>query len=269
MNCHRLQLVSKLKSNIQCRIKRKAASTLLAMVTLWSTNTSSADAALFPVLEEHEKYTKDLLSGAKWLNGQASVDTALSTAVGLSDYVVETRMTGRMKDKLKEGGARFFYKKKQSVRLEVTKSSNNQGSVIVKHEDGSIEARGGGMLKFMKMNLQANSRILELPSGHSVVYSDITTLLNEVKAKIKAGAKARMASDTLTGNIWKSPVKVIEIVEGPFDTVIERIFLNPKTNLPVAWDFFNKDGTLVSMTFFDNFKSNVGLDENLFKLDSN
>jgi outer membrane lipoprotein-sorting protein len=225
-----------------------------------------AESALFPVLEEHARVTKDLVAGMKWTNGQAFIDNAHSSANSLNDYTAETRLTGQMRDKLKDGNGKFFFKKNKRVRVEVTKGSVNNGAIVVKKEDGSVEARGGGMLKFMKMSLQPDSRMLELPNGNSVVSSDIPSLFASVKARLhKSTAKARLGSEHLTSNRWKGPVKVVEIVEGDFEQITDRIFLNPKTNLPVEWDVY-KDGALISVTFFDNLKENVGLDDSLFDL---
>lgn len=226
---------------------------------------SSVFATVFPVLEEHDKYTHDLLSGMKWVNGQAAVDAIHETATGFEDYVVDTRLTGKLRDALKDGGGKFFWKKRQRVRVEVTKGTVNQGSVVVRREDGVVRGCGGGMLRFVKLTLQEDSRMLVLPSGNSVVKADLPTLTTELRDRVKKGSKARLASDEVTGKLWKGPVKVVEVVEGSFENVTDRIFLNPKTNVPVEWDVY-KDGMLASITYFDNFKGNVGLDDKLFDL---
>jgi outer membrane lipoprotein-sorting protein len=225
----------------------------------------SAESALFPVLEEHDRYTRDLLSGMTWLSGQSFIDNVHNTATTLNDYTVDTRLTGRLRDRLKEGGAKFFYKKNKRIRLEVTKGATNQGSVVVRREDGTVEGRGGGMLKLMKMKLQPDSRMLELPNGRSIVTTDFPTLMSDLKVRLKHGAKARIASGAVSGKLWKAPVKVVEIVEGEFDTVTDRIYFIRNLNFPVEWDNF-KDGSLLSVTFFDNIKLNAGLDDNLFNL---
>lgn len=248
------------------RVKKTAVTVLLASICGATVFAAPAECALFPILEEHAKVTRDLVADMKWTNGQAFIDNAHSAASSLNDYTVETRLTGQMRDKLKDGNGKFFYKKNKRVRVEVTKGSVNNGAVVVRKEDGSVEARGGGMLKFMKMSLQPDSRMLQLPNGNSVVASDIPNLFASVKARLhKATAKARLGSENLTSSRWKGPVKVVEIVEGDFEQITDRIFLNPKTNLPVEWDVY-RDGALISVTFFDNLKENVGLDDSLFDL---
>lgn len=255
----------KIDAKPKYQVKRGELSFLIALC-LTSLLAAPAESALFPVLEEHARATKDLVADMKWTNGQAFIDNAHSTANSLNDYTVETRLTGQMRDKLKDGNGKFFYKRNKRVRVEVTKGSVNNGAVVVRKEDGSVEARGGSMLKFMKMSLQPDSRMLQLPNGNSVVASDIPSLFASVKARLRKGsAKARLGSESLTSNRWKGAVKVVEIVEGDFDQVTDRIFLNPRNNLPVEWDVF-KDGSLISVTFFDNLKENVGLDDSLFDL---
>jgi len=247
------------------RINQKPQSviTLIAVGLLCQLFVSSAFGNTFPVLEEHDKYTKDLLSGMKWVNGQASVETAHSTAAAFDDYVVETRLTGKLRDALKEGGGKFFYKRHSKVRVEVTRGTVNQGSVLVRREDGVIQGRGGGLLRFVKLTLQEDSRMLVLPSGNSVVKADLPTLLSELTDRLKHGAKARLGSDQVTSKLWKGPVKVVEVFDGSSDNVSDRLFINPQTNVPVLWDVY-KDGMLASITYFDNFKGNVGLDDKLF-----
>lgn len=246
--------------------KTKQVSVTLAISLAALCLAPPADCATFPVLEEHHKYCNDLLSGMKWLNGQAFIDTMCDAANALDDYVVDTFMTGQMKDALKEGGGKFYFKKKHRVRLEVTKGTISQGSTIVRREDGVVEGRGGGMLKFMKMTLQEDSRMLTMPSGKSVVKTTLPGLFAEIRARIKNGtAKARVSSDPVVGKLWKGPVKVIEVVEGPVENVTDRIFINPATNIPIEWDQY-REGVLRSMTYLENFKSNVGLDDKLFAL---
>jgi len=126
-----------------------------------------------------------------------------------------------------------------------------------------IQGRGGGLLRFVKLTLQEDSRMLVLPSGNSVVKADLPTLLSELTDRLKHGAKARLGSDQVTSKLWKGPVKVVEVFDGSSDNVSDRLFINPQTNVPVLWDVY-KDGMLASITYFDNFKGNVGLDDKLF-----
>ncbi len=254
-----------LKFRTNRRNKSKMVSVFVVLGLLCQLFVSSAHGTVYPVLEEHNKYTNDLLSGMKWVKGDSFIDTVHSTAAGFDDYVVDTRLTGKLKDVLKEGGGKFYFKRSQKVRVEVTHGAVSQGSVVVRREDGVIQGRGGGLLRFMKLTLQEDSRMLVLPSGNSVVKADLPTLLTELRDRLKKGAKARLASDEVTGKLWKGPVKVVEVVEGSFENVTDRLYLNPKTNVPVEWDVY-KDGMLTSITYFDNFKGNVGLDDKLFAL---
>ncbi len=224
-----------------------------------------ADGMTFPPLEDHSRYTTDLLTDMKWGPGQSVVESAYTNFNGYTDYQVETRLTGLMKDRLKEGAARFFFKKNKRVRVEVTKGSLNQGAVIVRREDGVVRGCGGGMLKYVKLTLEEDSRMLQLPSGHSIVNADMASLLSEVRSRVRKGAKAKLSSTTVSGKYWKAPVKVIELNEVASETVTDRIYINPKTYVPLEWDFF-RDGVLISVTFFDNFQSNVGLEDSLFNL---
>ncbi len=224
-----------------------------------------ADGMTFPPLEEHSRYTNDLLTDMKWAPGQSILESTCSNFNNYSDYQVDTRLTGRMKDRLKEGAAKFFFKKNKRVRVEVTKGNLNQGAIVVRRDDGVVRGCGGGMLKYVKLTLEEDSRMLQLPSGHSIVNADMASLLNEVRTKIKKGSKAKISTSAISGKYWKAPVKVIELDEGSFETITDRIYINPKTNIPLEWDVF-KDGSLISVTFFDNFQSNVGLEDSLFDL---
>jgi outer membrane lipoprotein-sorting protein len=243
----------------------KLVATFVAIGLTCQLFVSAATGTTYPVLEDHNKYTSDLLSGMKWLNGQTFLESAHDTANAFDDYVVETRLTGKLRDALKEGNGKFFYKRHRRVRVEVTKGTVNQGSVLVQREDGVIQGRGGGLLRFVKLTLQPDSRMLVLPSGDSVVKADLPTLLADVVDRLKKGSKARVASDEVTGKLWRSPVKIVEVGDASFATISDRIYMNPKTNVPVEWDVY-KNGILVSITYFDNFKGNIGLDDKLFDL---
>ena len=225
---------------------------------------SPAQAKTFPELTEEEEYTKQLLNGKTWQNAAPFLETMHAHVAGLNDYVFETNQKCAKEDKLKVGSAKFFFKREQRIRLEVKSNGVNNGAVVVRKEDGHIKACGGGMLKFVAMNLDPDSRMLQLPSGRNVIHSDFGSLIADLMGQPKKGNQVKISAESVAGKHWSGLAKVIEVKDGG-GIVIERIFVNPGNNTPVEWHLY-KDGELFSMTVFENFQANPGLQDSLFEM---
>jgi len=49
------------------------------------------------------------------------------------------------------------------------------------------------------------------------------------------------------------------------DQLCEQIYINASNNVPIEWDIF-KNGVRYSVATFENFKSNIGLDDSQFQI---
>jgi hypothetical protein len=218
----------------------------------------------FPELVEEEEYTKQLLSGKTWQNAEPFLETMQAHIALLNDYVFESNQKCAKDDKLKVGSAKFFFKREQRIRLEVKSNGINNGAVVVRKEDGQIKACGGGMLKFVAMNLDPDSRMLQLPSGRNIIHADFASLVRDLLSQPKKGCQVKIANESIAGKHWSGLAKVIEVKDGG-GIVTERVFINPGNSTPVEWHLY-KDGELFSMTVFENFQANPGLKDSLFEM---
>ncbi len=218
----------------------------------------------FPELVEEEEYTKQLLSGKTWQSAEPFLETMQARIALLNDYVFESNQKCAKEDKLKVGSAKFFFKREQRIRLEVKSNGINNGAVVVRKEDGQIKACGGGMLKFVAMNLDPDSRMLQLPSGRNIIHADFASLIRDLLSQPKKGCQVKIANESITGKHWSGLAKVIEVKDGG-GIVTERVFVNPGNSTPVEWHLY-RDGELFSMTVFENFQANPGLKDSLFEM---
>ncbi len=245
-------------------VERNRTGIIIAALVALVQFSSPALSKTFPELVEEEEYTKQLLSGKTWQNAEPFLETMRAHLVGLNDYVFESSQKCAKEDKLKVGSAKFFFKKQQRIRLEVKSNGINNGSVVVRKEDGHIKACGGGMLKFVAMNLDPDSRMLQLPSGRNIIRSDFASLITDLQSQPKKGCQVKIATESVSGKHWTGVARAIEVKDGG-GIVTERIFVNPASNTPVEWQLY-RDGELFSMSIFENFQANTGLQDSLFEM---
>ena len=212
-------------------------------------------------LDDHSSYTDSLVSGSKWSDGLPVLSRVNSAVTNLSDYCFESKLTVNKDDKIKHDLGKFFYKKSNKMRVECQSGGMNNGAIVVRNAQGRVRGSGGGMLKFMKMNLEDDSRMLLLPNGYNVMKSDFASLLGDLLRR--ASTSQMQVSDVISDKLWGRGVRVIDVKKG--NGITDRLFVGSNDLIPVEWDLY-KNGKLVSVTRFENFRSNVGLDDNLFEL---
>ncbi len=245
-------------------VEKKKIGICIAVLFVFFQGFCPAQSKTFPELVEEEEYTKQLLSGKTWQNAEPFLETMRARIANLNDYVFESNQKCVKEDKLKVGSAKFFFKREQRIRLEVKSNGVNNGAVVVRKEDGHIKACGGGMLKFVAMNLDPDSRMLQLPSGRNIIHSDFASLIRDLLSQPKKGCQVKIANESVAGKHWSGLAKVIEVKDGG-GIVTERIFVSPSSDTPVEWHLY-RDGELFSMTVFENFQANPGLQDSLFEM---
>lgn len=214
-------------------------------------------------LSGHHSFTQNLVKGQSWKPGKPYLENVYRQILKYNDYIFVSSLTAQKKGKAVKNGGKFYYKKNNLVRIEVHSKGRNNGAVVVRRKDGVIRGAGGGMLKFMKMNLQHNSRMLVLPNGYNVVDSDYKSLVNGVRTKLKRGSVAKVTAKSVPCYKWSGSVKVVDIKKGA--QLTDRILVNTSQSVPVEWNTY-KNGKLSSITLFKNFKPNKGLPDKLFKM---
>lgn len=160
-----------------------------------------------------------------------------------------------------------FFQKANLIRLQIKSRGLKNGTVIVRQPDGRIRIAGGPRLRFLRMNLDEDSRMLQAPNGLNVIKADFATLFAAVNAQLASGSKARTTPTPVPVDRLKKSVTVLQLIKSDKggDLITDRIFIDPRTDVPVEWDLF-KEGTLYSVNLFENFDSNLGLQDDQFKL---
>ena len=166
------------------------------------------------LLAKEAQYVDAIVQDQNWQSGLPLISVMQGHVDSLADYQFDSNLEGVSKNELKKGGGRYFFKRDNRVRLEVNSGGMNNGCVVVRKEDGTVRGAGGGMLRFVKMTLQPNSRILNLPNGYNVLKSDLSTLLDEVAQKAKAGAQVKVSAGTVHDKRFHMPVKVVDVTKG-------------------------------------------------------
>lgn len=225
---------------------------------------TDAQSKPFPEFEEEHKSTSQILEGKTWVNAESLLEAMHAHITKLNDYSFESNNHAVKDEKIKLGSAKFYFKKEQRIRLEVHSNGINNGAVIVRKENGQVRGCGGGILKFAVMNLEPDSRMLILPTGRNVLHADFCSLIEDLRAQPKKGCQVKVTSETIAGKRFSGNAKVIEVLE-PGGKIAERIFVHPVNNVPLQWDFY-RDGELVSITVFENFQPNPGLQDSLFEM---
>ena len=139
--------------------------------------------------------------------------------------------------------------------------------MVVKQPDGRIRVSGGSKLRFLKMNVDPDSRVLQTPNGFNVIKSDFASLFASVNAALTSGSKAKVSPTPISINRFKQNVTIVQLLkpEKGAEQLTDRIFIDPQTYAPVEWDIF-RNGNRYSVAMFDNFNTNLGLPDDQFNL---
>ncbi len=198
------------------------------------------------------------------LDGRSFFDGLVKTTQRFDDYQYDSNLI--FPDTKKSNGGLVYFKKEDLVKIIVKSNGVKDGSVVVRQPDGTIKASGGPHLRFLKMTLSDDSRLLQLPNGYNAIKSDFLSLLLGIKRTLMAGGTAKVTGTPLLVDRLHQNVHILEVSTSSAPALVAaRIFVDPKTNVPIEWDVF-RDGSLLSIAYFNNFKANIGLKDDFFKL---
>jgi len=215
-----------------------------------------------PELNEDESF-KDTIT----IDGKKFLEQLRKNLAKLDDYTVDSALYMYKPAASRVAGGNLCWKKINLIKITVKTKGIKDGSVVARTPEGKIKAWGGPNLRFLKMNLEEDSRILKAPNGYNALKSDLGNLLATLSQNVAQGSKARVSSQPINVRRLQQSVYVLQIFQpgAGSDVLTEQIFVNPTTNIPVEWDLF-RNGTRYSVAVFENFKPNVGLDDNIFQI---
>jgi len=200
-------------------------------------------------------------------DGRKLADQAYKTTSDLKDYKFESTLYMYKPEPHESGAGTYFFKRPNLVRLQIKSHGIKDGTVVVRQADGRIRVAGGPKLRFLKMNLAEDSRMLQAPNGYNVIKSDLASLFAEVNAELAAGSKAKATAAPVPLDRFKQNVAILQLTKpnNGEEQLTDRIFINPQTYTPVEWDLF-RNGDRYSVTLFENLDTNLGLQDDQFKL---
>ncbi len=200
-------------------------------------------------------------------DGRKLVDHIYKYLSDLKDYKIESELYMCKPVMQESGAAVYFFKRPNLVRLQIRSRGLKDGTIVVRQPDGRIRVAGGHKLRFLKMNVDEDSRILQTPNGYNVIKSDLASLFAAISAALADGSKAQATASPISLNRFKQSVTVLQLVKpnSGADQITDRIFIDPQTDTPLEWDIF-RNGDRYSITVFDNFNANIGLQDDQFKL---
>lgn len=185
----------------------------------------------------------------------------------MNNYECESSLEVHKPDKVHKAQCRFFFKESQ-IRIECMGGGFRDGSVVVRRKDGSVRGKGGGMMGFIIMNLDPDSRMLILPSGDNALKTDIATVMDEMKDLAAKGYTVKVSKNPLTDKSVDVPkVYIMEIYEPSSSParLSRRLWIDPDQKAPVRIDFYH-DEKLFSIAQFKKLRPNAGLSDNLFQM---
>jgi outer membrane lipoprotein-sorting protein len=199
-------------------------------------------------------------------DGSKFIDSAIQVVRAFNDYVFDSEVLTYKKSDPQVSSGRFFWKRPKLLRVEVTGSSYRAGSAICRTPEGTVRAKGGSCLAFVKMTIDEHSRLLQLSNGLNVLQSDLLSMLSNAKSKLASGRSCRLSSSTVRLAGIPGDFHVLDIIAGIGNNEVleERVYFNNSDNLPALLEIY-RDGKLWSKVKILNLKVNQGLQDDLFK----
>ncbi len=198
-------------------------------------------------------------------DGESFINEMFKDTEKLNDYqlVFQTKTFKKGSTVVERGN--LYVKKPKMMRLEET-GEFNKGAIAVIGKDGKARARGGGLAGLITLTLKPDDKMLDAANGDRMEDSDFLSLVTLLKERLKQGNIARVSEKPVTVGGVGEPAYVLELYTAADPKLcLKRIFVHPRTNLPLRWDDYDyKDPCLSTWT---NIKTNVGLSDDLFKLE--
>jgi outer membrane lipoprotein-sorting protein len=229
---------------------------------------AGSDREITPSFAGHASDIDTMVTGKKTRDGKNYLDQMLDSASHYSEYTYKCDQTTRKEEKSVSGTAKFYFKRNNRMRLDVTSGGGvKKGSVVVRRKDGKIRAHGGSTLRFLKMTLEPDSRLLMLPNGFNVGRSDFHSLISDLKRKVSNGSKTEITAQPVwdRGHTGRFHVLEVSNSDSSPESLIYRVLIDPNTKLPVEWNCYKK-GFLYSITRFKEFHPNPGLKDDVFEM---
>ncbi len=197
-------------------------------------------------------------------DGGSFVETMAKEVDKMNDYSLLFSTKSFKKNSSITDAGKLFFKKPKMMRVEET-GEFNKGSVAVITKEGTARAKGGGLAGLVVLTLKPSDKMLDAANGDKMEDSDFASLVRVLKDRLKGGQAARVSEKPVTGTGVAEAAYVLEIYKPSEPKVcLKRVWVNPTSYLPVRWDDYDYKDPCLST--WKDVKSNVGLNDDLFKL---
>lgn len=197
-------------------------------------------------------------------DGDSFIEQMYKEADKLNDYQLVYETTTFKKPNAVVESGNLYFKKPKLMRMEET-GAFNKGSVAVIGKDGKARAHAGGIAGIVTLTMSPDDKMLDAANGDKMEDSDFLSLTRILKEKLKQGHSSRVSEKPVTVVGIPEPVYVLELFR-PAEpkNCTKRIFVHPKSILPVRWDDYDYKDPCLSI--WTNVRTNIGLSDELFKL---
>jgi outer membrane lipoprotein-sorting protein len=198
------------------------------------------------------------------VNGSAMVSTITNAVKSLKSYSFHADIQEKKDGKLTESFANFFVKTPNMMRVEIGGHGPKAGSKLVRNGSGIIKFKGGPALFGITMTMDADSRLLRLPSGRLVTECDYVSLMQDLSKQMASGVQ--VVTNPSAINLGEAgDVIVLETHDPGTTAVSQRICVDPKTKVPIRWIRF-KDGQLDGIAKFEELQLNPNEPDDMFNI---
>lgn len=200
-------------------------------------------------------------------SGTALLDELMANVNSLGTYKYDGIQEAQIGGKALKASGTFYYKPIDLMRVEVKQFGNKSGSVLVKGLGGKIKAKGGAPMLGIKMSLDPDSKLLQMPNGFSAFDCHLAALFERLKKDVSSGYNLVWAEQSVQLENLERPAIVIEsqMASDSGTKVGDRIFVDPTLKVPMKWDQF-ENGKFRARSSFQNYKMNLQLDDSLFTM---
>ncbi len=188
-----------------------------------------------------------------WGETQGLYNQALKAWQGVKDYTCTMESYNRLGDKEEKKTYRYWYLKPGYIRMKVIKGKGKGGEVFFDPTRNKVRGHKGGFFSFIVLTLEPTDKRVVSIRGVRVDQTSFGYILDQLQPYVKAGECKELNSKGIKriecaasakayhGDIWK-----------------EKVLLD-NSLMPVLWERYGKDGTLLYRLSCTDLKLNTGL----------
>jgi len=198
--------------------------------------------------------------------GTAFINQLIVTASALNNYSIDYKMVVHKRNSTETETGKLFFRQPRLMRGEILTGAK-RGSIAILCADGRVRGRTGGILSWFTGTLSPDSSMLRCINGFPFVETDFASLARYLKYKmLDKGDKSLVTNQPVKSANTPSPAFVLDMYGGApgQELVIKRVYVDPKSNLPVYWEDY-QDGKLYAQSFWNDLKVNQDFPEGFFR----